>query len=226
MWASLAFTQGVIHVFGDSHASFCFSNQGHLQEIERSFFSYKHDNTIYEVPFVIHWLGPRTMYRVGRDGLFGLNIVHYGVQEGDVVVFIFGEIDVRVHIGRQCEDKGRDLDEIVDTLTSRYIHTLVQNKNLYNNIIFVLASVIPPAPNRVSDTREYPVYGEVQDRVLIAKKLNANLKALAFKNGFLFLDIYSLYADEDGILRAELSDGHVHIGMQYNYLVKNALVDL
>ena len=166
------------------------------------------------------------MHRIGRDGLSGFNIFHYGVTEEDIVVFIFGEIDVRVHIGKQKDHMARDLDEIIKTLANNYIHTIVDNKNLFNNVTFIIMSVIPPAPNHVSDSKEYPVYGGVQDRVLIAKKINAQLEALAFKNGFLFLDIYPLYADEQGIIRYELSDGGVHAAMKSNSLVKNALLKL
>lgn len=226
MVTPFALTKNIIHVFGDSHASFCFSNQKILQEFERSSFRHTHENKTYEIPFIIHWLGPRTMHRIGRDGLSGFNIFHYGVTEEDIAVFIFGEIDVRVHIGKQKDHMKRDLDEVIKTLTSNYIHTIIDNKNLFNNVTFIIMSVMPPAPNHVSDSKEYPVYGDVQDRVLIAKKINTQLEALAFKNGFLFLDIYPLYADAQGILREELSDGGVHAAMNSNSLVKNALFKL
>ena len=42
MVTPLVLTKGVIHVFGDSHASFCFSNQKILQEVERSSFRHVH----------------------------------------------------------------------------------------------------------------------------------------------------------------------------------------
>jgi hypothetical protein len=47
----------------------------------------------------MHYLGPVTMHRVGRDGLraFALNTLDIGaIRRGDALGFIFGEIDVRV----------------------------------------------------------------------------------------------------------------------------------
>jgi hypothetical protein len=73
-----------IHVFGDSHVSE-FSN----------------------IPgCLLHYVGPITMHRIGRDGLNFLDMTSYGVQENEVAIFVFGEIDCRCHIGKQRDKQN------------------------------------------------------------------------------------------------------------------------
>lgn len=54
-----------IHTIGDSHSRFGWEGIG----------------------INIHHIGPKLCYSVGRDGL---NLIEYGVSEGDTVVFCFG----------------------------------------------------------------------------------------------------------------------------------------
>lgn len=212
-----------IYIFGDSHAWFCFSNRGAFQQIENVLFQCKLQDKHYDILLKINASASRTMHRVGRDGLSELNILKAGVGEGDAVIFIYGEVDVRNHIGKQRDYKGRDLDEIIATLAQNYINTIITNKDLFNNITCVIMSVVPPCSD---PNPPYPVYGTVQDRVFIAKKLNAKLQSLANQNNLLFLDIYQLYSDSEGTLKVELSDGSVHINTQSNEPIKNALMEL
>ena len=94
-----------IHVFGDSHANWGFSNFG------KHHYDYNY-NTL-NIPFSVHWIINKTMHGIGKDGLRVLNIASYNMQENDIAVFVFGEIDARCHIGKQRDEQHRDVDQII-----------------------------------------------------------------------------------------------------------------
>lgn len=214
-----------VHVIGDSHAFFCFNNtQSGITADEVSTFSYSKNGTKILIPFYIHWLGSRTMHRVGRDGLQGLNIKRLGVQEGDVAVFLFGEVDVRCHIGKQRDKLKRSQSEVIQTLANNYLKTIDDNKRQYNNITCIVASVTPPCDRGYNPS--YPFYGPLQDRVGITQDLNKALQLYGEKLGIHFLDIYSMYTQKDGSLGITMSDGIIHISPKYNRPIKEKLVEI
>ncbi len=185
-----------IHVIGDSH-SMEFSKVPGTQ---------------------IHWLGPITMHRVGRDGLGCVNLPAFGMQEGEVAVFAFGEIDVRCHIGKQRDEFKRNLNEIIETLATNYIQTIVTNRALYQRVLCIVYSITPPADGY--NNPDFPFYGSLQDRVAITKKLNAHLAILCRKAGLEFLDVYKEYANREGALKPEHRDfWGIHIEPSHNQVI-------
>lgn len=214
-----------IHVVGDSHAFFCFNNTlSGITKDEISVFNYNHDGINLKVPFYIHWLGSRTMFRVGRDSINGLNVRHFSIKEGDVVVFVFGEIDVRIHIGSQRDERRRDLNEIISTLVDKYMKTILANKKQYTNLTCVVASVMPPSDNNYNPV--LPYHGSLGDRVKITQLLNQQMKQSCQMHDLIYLDIYSLFASHrDGSLITELSDGIVHVHPSKNRPIKDCLIN-
>ena len=75
-----------IHTFGDSH-------------------SYSGWERIKNIKINIHHLGPILAYSFGRDGLSRNNIANscFNVNENDIVIFCFGEIDCRGHVHKHLE---------------------------------------------------------------------------------------------------------------------------
>jgi hypothetical protein len=220
-----------IHILGDSHAPFCFREGlilsiNFLQKMER----FELPVTIYKrdlkIPFIIHWLGPITMHRVGRDGLQFLNVKNFNVQENDIVVFVFGEIDVRCHIGKQRDIKKRKLKEIIDILATKYIETIKENQKQFDELTCVICCIIPPIDGLGRNNPEYPFYGELSDRITIARCLNKKLQELCIKNNLLFLDFYDLYADFQGSLNVLFADPIIHIDSIYNRAIKQKLIEL
>lgn len=206
-----------VHVFGDSHAHFCFSDHGQAD------YSFAYSDIIH-MPFSIHWLGPKTMHNVGKNGLNALNLKNYNIAENDVAVFAFGEIDVRCHVGKQRDHNKRDVNEILDALVVGYFNTINQNKGFYQKIYCVVMEVVPPTDGAYSP--EYPFYGSLEDRASITLQLNKKLQEVCLQNDVIFLKVQDFYARSDGTLDPALSDGNVHVNMNYNYLVKRRLVDL
>jgi hypothetical protein len=193
-----SFLQGnpIIHVFGDSHSLEFRGIRNCIQ----------------------HYLGPVTMHRISRDGF---EAMQWGINEGDVAVFAFGEIDVRCHIGRQRDLKSRDLEEIIHTLATDYVYQIVKN---FPNIIRVIYSVTPPT--KIIDSLEFPSYGPIEERVENTKLLNNALKSLCQTFGIEFLDVYDDYADKNGILCIEASDDNVHIRPEFNGIIQEKLFNI
>lgn len=182
-----------IHVFGDSHTGAFTIIPGCVKR----------------------WLGSITMHRVGRDKLNFLNLMDQSVFDDQIAVFVFGEIDVRMHIGKQRDETKRELDEIIDILATNYINTILLNRSLYNNLLCIVYSVTPPTEFTIPNAKQSFFYGTLEDRVIITKKLNQKLSELCAKNDIPFLDVYEDYANPDGTLNVSLSDGSVHINGNY-----------
>src|SRR5690242_3783812 len=91
----------MIRVFGDSHAKYLFDN---IRGIE------------------VNWLGPVTMHRVGRDGLWFLREKH--LAPDDWLLTVFGEIDARCHVGRIADERNTSYEEVAFDLVARYIRSI------------------------------------------------------------------------------------------------------
>lgn len=219
------YSAGTIYVIGDSHASFCFRSGHNLQKIETSTLITPSSANSSET-LKIFWLGPITMHRIGRDGLDFLNLKNIGVAEKDVAVFVFGEIDVRCHIGKQRDQKKRSIEEIVSKLVENYIKTIISNRNLFFELTCVICSVVPPIDGSDRVNSDFPFYGTLSDRIEITRILNQSLKKAANENGFLFLDISSFYQDALGGLSHTFADRTVHIDYKYNGYIKRKLLRL
>ena len=180
----------MIYTFGDSHARKNFENTN-LPITNCS------ENSI-------------TMHRIGRDKIFPY---YSKVEHSSENIFIFsiGEVDCRCHIGKQMR-LGRDFNEICETLIKNYIEAIKQNFTLYKFII--LCFIVPPK-NREEYEKKYndfPFIGTDEERIMITKKMNLLLKREAMKNGYIFLDCYDYYKNNEGTLSTELSDDNVHVG--------------
>ncbi|MDP1879507.1 MAG: hypothetical protein Q8K60_01045 [Parachlamydiaceae bacterium] len=160
-----------------------------------------------------------------------LNIQNLELFKNQILVFAFGEIDVRCHIGKQRDINERDLDEIIETLAINYINRILLNQWQYMPLLCIVYSVIPPTD--ICFNPDFPFYGTIEDRIMISKKLNARLAALCSQVKIEFLDVYDEYANLDGTLNTQYSDGCVHINPTcypaialklINILLKNKII--
>ena len=164
------------------------------------------------------------MHRVGRDGLHGLDVRTFGVDENDLAIFVFGEIDIRCHVGKQRDIMKRTSDEIIHTLVRNYLNTILENQKLFAKLHCAIFTVLPPT-NR-SYNPEFPYYGMLHDRVLLTKAINTLLRAEAQAHGLYLMDVYNDYALPDGSFNPALSDGRVHIDPNKNGPVRKALLEI
>jgi hypothetical protein len=167
------------------------------------------------------------MFRIGRDN----NIINFNkdiINENDVIVLSYGEIDCRCHIQRQI-DTGKNEDEIINELVNNYIRT-IKNNIVNEKIKIIIVGVIPPTKQNDYEILHGPVLsgfpfeGSDEDRVRYTNKVNMLLEELSNLNNYIYFNPYSYYTRTDGTLKHELSDLTVHLRENSYFLEK--FVDL
>jgi hypothetical protein len=178
----------VIHTFGDSHSYFGWNNIPNIQK---------------------HYLGPKLCFSIGRDGI---NIKDgYNVNNGDTLIFCFGEIDCRCHIHKHITEDC-DYKQIIDSIVMKYFKQIQIAINTFNKVNTVIYNVIPPVQrDSVSENPDFPYLGSDDERKTYVLYFNEKLKQMCIQYNFLFFDIYNDYIDSNGFLDKSLSDGNVHI---------------
>jgi hypothetical protein len=185
-----------IHIFGDSHALFNFMNS-------------KYNNIINNYKFSI------TMHRVGREKQNFINFDLYQIKNNDIIVYQYGEVDCRCHIGKQLL-LNRKLDEIVNELVNEYIDSINFNLKKYVNLKIIICCVPPTMDQQYYEsingpiTHEFPFVGSNDERKYYTELVNNLLKKKCTENNFIFFDYYDIYND-NGTLKIELSDNICHI---------------
>lgn len=170
----------------------------------------------------INCLGPITMHRIGRDGIDALDIRRYGIKNGDILVFIFGEIDARCHLGRIRDEENRDIEGLVAELVDSYFNAISVNRAFFNNVVCIIRFVTPPSD--IYKDADFPFYGSISDRVRITRLLNERLKYSCSKHSFYYLDGYADFAGENGVILPEYLDNTIHLnGKAQPQLKKNWL---
>lgn len=198
-----------IITIGDSHSTATFKGIGTIGTFEKIG---THKNTYIQI--INKHMGPITMNRVQRDSLDFRPIVseHLIANIKNIVIYCFGEIDIRCQIHKQIEEKQRTLHEVIDTLCKGYCQTLAANKN---NEMFTswLLIPVPPVPKTSCwENPEYPFLGSDTERVMYHRKVKEYLFKWAAHFDIICFDISPFYTNKDGYLLKELSDGNVHIG--------------
>lgn len=182
-----------IHIFGDSHTDL-------FQSLPRA---------------IIHHTVGVTMHRVGRDGAQTFALPTRGIESGDALGFVFGEIDIRVHVANQRDRFFRDPTEILHTLATAYLTTLQAVKRAYPSSPIVVFSVVPPAgrnyPNFNHHKTFFPQIGRDRDRIEWTKQLNRLLRDGAFCVGFGFVDQYSPFVTKRGLLNPRMTADGLHV---------------
>lgn len=213
----------MIHIFGDSHSSI-----------------YK-----YIPEITVHNVGPVTMHRVGRDGVRGAtrrcgpqtkagqereqalgvqlcaasnqgsSFREHGIKNGDFVVFIFGEIDVRNHIGKQRDSLGRNEDEILKTLAVNYLQKIHEEASYFDSITCAVRFVTPVS-EQTRDPIRHPAHGTKEDRAQLVNKLNGLLRDESSRYGVVYIGGYDEFVAENGFVSSVYCSDGIHLN-------KNAL---
>jgi len=192
-----------LFVFGDSHAVAMFGNYPGIHDI--------------------HY-GASTMHAIGRDGLDLLRPELFGVQDGDEVVFLFGEIDARIHIARQRDDHGRAPEDVIAILVQAYLAAIDAKAASYRNLGVTVAAVLPPSnDSRLLSSPEMRPVGSIEDRVGFTQRLNQMLRTAVERRAYRFLDLYGLYGAPDGTLPPAITIDGLHVGTDARFLAIHAL---
>lgn len=171
-----------------------------------------HSSTTFKgLPVIPQEQTGRTMYRIGQMGKLNIQknqkTKKIEIQKEDILIVCFGEVDVRCHIHKHIINS---LEEVIIPLVEKYFESI---KNSTSNIgckVYVM-SIVPPAYNDQQENSTFPFLGTDEERKMYCVEINKTLQKYCKINNLNYLDIYSLYADENGMLNKSLSDGHVHI---------------
>ena len=188
--------ESYLNIYGDSHALVSFRN---LEIEHRNLFQFS-----------------RTMFRIGRDN----QIIHFNpdhVSKDRIFCLIYGEVDVRGHIGKQVH-YGRHHEIVCKELVNSYLLTIQNNITEYKAIIIVAIS--PPTASKdheqcnihnETNGGPIPFIGTDSDRVIYRNCINELLEEGCLKLGYVFFNPYASYTREDGTLKYELSDKCIHV---------------
>lgn len=168
----------------------------------------------------IHYLPGVTMHRVGRDGDWISQVVQ-DLPHDHLLVFCFGEIDVRCHVHRQITEQNRQEQQVLSALVTAYESALCACTHPNKGVL----CVVPPCRYTVQKNNpQHPFIGTDQDRLRYTRGLNVLLKDMCKRNDWVCIDVTEPYSASDGVLADELSDGSVHIGDTCH--VRSILLDL
>jgi len=195
-----------IHTIGDSHSF----------------------NGWHGVNIINHATGPVLCYSFGKEKLNRCNISGYDLNDGDTLIFCFGEIDCRCHIHKHIT-KNITYQQIIDNIVEHYMDAIHVNLNTIQvKLKYVCVfNVVPPIERHNTwENPEYPYLGSDEERKSYSLYFNKKLKEKCAENKFIFFDVYDQYTDENGFLKKELSDNNVHIknGIHITEFVENYLL--
>jgi hypothetical protein len=182
------------HTYGDSHGS----THGGWGKI---FIEGLHIN--------INWLGAKLMYRFAEDK----KKIIKNINPDDIICFSFGEIDCRCHIHKFEPDWVGTINSLVEG----YFHTININVESHNPSLIYIYNIVPPIERekpenlRLKGKSALPALGTDEDRKKYTLYMNSKLKELSHKYGYIFLDVYNKYSDDNGFLLPTLSDNNCHI---------------
>ncbi len=168
------------HIIGDSHAL----------------------NFLHEA-FIIHHIGPATAFKLNSEKSTtksrekAINILNKIYKEKPMnVIFVFGELDARIHINKIANQKHKDVDRVIGETVKSYMTFLNFVKGKYPLISIYVFNVLPQGEEK--NIYNYPFYAEREKRSLIAKKMNDKLRDFSNKNHFKFVYIYDKLIDKNG----------------------------
>ena len=199
-----------IHTIGDSHAKIPWINV-----------------SIENTDIIIHHLGPRLMYTVGKKPWL-TSIKNFNVSKKDIIIYCFGEIDCRCHIWNH---KDLGYKNVIKSLVNKYIQSIIHSTKTINNRKVFIQSIVPAIKRKDhlhNEISELPFLGKDETRKSYVMYMNETLKKSCEQNHFNFFNVYDFYTDGKGFLDCELSDKNVHIGdpIHIENYIKNNIIPM
>lgn len=186
----------MILTYGDSHALYSFKNSN--------------------LAINNRYRSAITMFRIGRDNI----IINFNKFRDDrsnnVLCLCYGEVDCRIHINNQIS-LGRNEDDIISSLVTKYFMTLKNNITICKNIIIV--GIIPTKRHVDFDAefdfdnykKEDWIRGGDEERVRYTKKMNTLIEEQCKVNNYIYFNPYKYYENDDGTIKREFCDPGTHL---------------
>ena len=185
---------GILHTYGDSHAS----HHGGWSDIN-----------IKDLQIRQNHLGPKLMFTLNDKDIN----IHNVVRVTDYLIFCFGEIDCRCHVGKYKPNTTNNIDNLVTS----YINTIKVITRNHDPSKVLIYNVVPPLERELEENlwmvgkSALPTVGTDEEIKNYTLYMNKKLKELSNDNSFIFFDVYNKYTNDKGFLTKELSDGNCHI---------------
>jgi hypothetical protein len=213
----------LIHVIGDSHS-----------------WSFKRNRS-----FIVHNIGPATAYNlVNENSTVQSNRKLFEIIRGidvkkDYVILVFGEIDCRVHFYNQHMKSGGkvSIDELMDRTIANYGEVLARLQSM--DVKFMVYGVLPASkqifrfPPYATENIKNELFSEFQNnypflappevRSTINRRFNQKLKAFCETQGYRYIDIYRVVADEKGLIKDEFAADEIHVNGKIMPYVKGMI---
>lgn len=175
----------------------------------------------------------------GRTGTYSPYLMNTLSNTGDIILqdyfikynsvnymmFVVGEPDVRIHFNKQINILGRDEDEVINTLCTKYIIKLEEIRNKYLPTTRIIIRYILPSREHSyfnASGVDYIPQGKLEDRVRYTSKMNNKFKELCQKYiNILFLE--NIMYLELTKLNGEIKDEFVADQTHYNINSVNLL---
>ena len=129
-------------------------------------------------------------------------------NNADYMMFVFGEPDVRIHFNKQINELGRDENEVVYNLASKYVAKLRQI--VPSHIKIIVRYLLPQ--RRHSMFGDWVPRGSLEERVRYNQKMNNALQQICNEMRVLFLknSEFANLTTAEGELKDEYCDGLTH----------------
>ena len=159
-----------------------------------------------------HHLGAVLCYSFGQEKLDRCDLRDFEIEDGDTVIFCFGEIDCRAHVHKHIT-ADRGYESIIDDLVDNYFEAIKLNvitSKLQLHKIGVF-NVVPPNNGGTRNHDWQGISRPEELRKSFVVYFNQRLAEKCKEYGYWFVDIYDKYTDAQGWLDPQLSDNHMHI---------------
>lgn len=198
----------MIHCIGDSHSA-VFSGEEKMQPCWPD----KASNLISH--FKSYRIGPATAYQLHtKKSIIEPLVQSLNLSPKDFLLFCFGEVDIRAHLIKQANLQNRDINDIIDECVSRYVDAVKYYTRYTNNIIFWG----PIASWNLDKPYSGPSYGTNEERNIVTKLFNENLKVKSENNNFSFITIFYEMLNSDMTTNSYYLDdwegSHMHLSQR------------
>jgi hypothetical protein len=137
------------------------------------------------------------------------------IHNGDTLVFMFGEIDLRVSCGRNAGLKGISAEHNLDRIINKYYNVIKEIKELYQCEVIVMAPN-PPIRDGVLKPNSYlGIWSTEWERMMLYKRFTNFFYNESLLGNIGYLNCMDLYQDEQEFMKTELlgpNDSHVLSG--------------
>ncbi len=196
----------IIYVFGDSHS-----------------LTFKH----YDLFHVTH-VGPATAYKLqdensttqARKKIYHV-LNQLSADKHYLFLFIFGEIDCRIHINKVSNLTNTSLDTVIANTVERYGDFLKNIQSSFPKSTIMVLNVFPPGEEK--NIYNTPYYPSRKLHLKIVRMFNSKLKKFCLENNFIFLSVFEeLITESSKRIREYIFDA-VHYNKNIVQLVINKL---